>query len=109
MVDIQQRLRPGVLLREAVEDMRHTGLDLLKTSLAKARDNPGPLLGIGALVAAYLSKDFLAGTAPHNRDGATDHAPPPDAAQPAIAKAKPKAKPKTKKAKPAKSKGSSDD
>ncbi|MGL4314356.1 MAG: hypothetical protein ACRCSO_10240 [Sphingomonas sp.] len=72
LVDIQQRLRPGVLLREAVEEMRDTGVDLIKSGLVKVRDNPGSVIGIGAMVAAYISRGWL--MAQVRSDGAADTA-----------------------------------
>jgi len=59
MVDIQSRLNPRVLMREAVEEIRDTGVELFRQGIAKARANPGPMLGIAATIAAYVARDWF--------------------------------------------------
>lgn len=59
MVDIQQRLNPRVLVREALSEAREAGSELLRAGLSQARQNPGPLIGIAAAVTAYLARDWF--------------------------------------------------
>jgi hypothetical protein len=59
MVDIQSRLNPRTLIREAVEEIRDTGVELFRQGIAKARANPGPMIGIAATIAAYVARDWF--------------------------------------------------
>ena len=72
MVDIQARLNPRVLLREAVEEVRDTGLQLIRDGLATARAHPGPLFGIAATIAAFVARDWFRANAGRRADAGDD-------------------------------------
>ncbi len=59
LVDIQARLHPRALLRDAVAELRETGVEIAQSALAAARRNPGPLIGIGATLVAIFARDWL--------------------------------------------------
>lgn len=84
LVEIQTRLSPRSLLREAVDEVRETSVELLRQGLTKAREHPGPLIGIAATIAAYVARDWFIGGAKQ-----ADEPPPPPSLEP-----EPKAKPR---------------
>lgn len=59
LVDIQARLHPRALIRDAVAELRDTGVEIAQGAMAAARRNPGPLIGIGATLVAIFARDWL--------------------------------------------------
>ena len=60
LVDIQSRLQPKVLVREALEELRDTGVQLARDAVTVARQNPGPFIGAVTTVAAILARHWFA-------------------------------------------------
>ncbi|OQW76185.1 MAG: hypothetical protein BVN33_05925 [Proteobacteria bacterium ST_bin13] len=59
LVDIQARLHPRALARDAIEELRETGIAIARRTLAAAQHNPGPLIGIGATLVAIFARDWI--------------------------------------------------
>ncbi len=86
MVDIQSRLNPRALVREALDEVREAGSELLRAGLTHARQHPAPLIGIGATIAGFLARNWFVKQAAHNAEAKaetpapapapTDDAPP---------------------------------
>ncbi|MBA3880569.1 MAG: phosphatase [Sphingobium sp.] len=76
LVEIQSRITPRALAREAIDEIRETGIEFGRAAVDAARRNPGPLLAILATVLALFGRNQLAGlfTAPH----AAPPSPTPD-------------------------------
>lgn len=70
LVDIQSRLNPRSLIREGLEELRDTGVEMVRSGLNQARKHPGPIIGIVATVAAYVARDWFTSNTP------TQTAPP---------------------------------
>lgn len=89
LVDIQRRLNPRTLARDAVEEIRDTAIDIARSALDAAKRNPGPLLGIGAALSFAIGQRWFGQTAApvmpepdvHHH---ADETPPPDQPQPGI-------------------------
>ncbi|MBY0582117.1 MAG: hypothetical protein K2P68_04260 [Sphingomonas sp.] len=64
LVDIQARLNPRSLIRDAAEELRDTGVEMLRAGLSQARKHPGPLIGIAATIAAYVARDWFISSTP---------------------------------------------
>ncbi len=78
MVDIQSRLNPRALVREALDEAREMGSELLHSGLAHVRQHPAPLIGIGATIAGFVARNWLVRhTAPHTEAKAEAPAPAP--------------------------------
>lgn len=71
LVDVQARLHPRALLRDAVAELRETGVEIAQGALAAARKNPGPLIGIGATLVAIFARDWLVDAFATHDDAAT--------------------------------------
>lgn len=71
MVDIQARLHPRALIRDAISELRDTGVDIANGALAAAKRNPGPLIGIGATLVAIFARDWLIDAFAADKHGAT--------------------------------------
>ncbi len=76
LVDVQARLHPRALLRDAVAELRETGVEIAQGALAAARRNPGPLIGIGATLVAIFARDWLVDAFAAHDDAATTSPPP---------------------------------
>jgi len=61
LVEIQSRITPRALAREAIEEIRETGVELGRAAVGAARRNPGPLIAVVAAVLALLGRHQLAG------------------------------------------------
>lgn len=59
LVAIQARMHPRALARDALAELRETGADYARGIVTAAKDNPGPLIGIGATIVALLARDWL--------------------------------------------------
>ncbi|OQW78997.1 MAG: hypothetical protein BVN32_05385 [Proteobacteria bacterium ST_bin14] len=80
LVDVQARLHPRALLRDAVAELRETGVEIAQGALAAARKNPGPLIGIGATLVAIFARDWLVDAFAKHDDAATTSPAPRSAA-----------------------------
>lgn len=86
MVDIQSRLNPRALVREALDEAREVGSELLHSGLAHVRQHPAPLIGIGATIAGFVARNWFVKHGTHNAEpkaeapapapAPTDDAPP---------------------------------
>lgn len=76
LVDVQARLHPRALIRDAVAELRDTGVEIAQGAMAAARRNPGPLIGIGATLVAIFARDWLI--------DAFAHSEKPETASPAL-------------------------
>lgn len=61
LVELQGRLNPRALAREAIEEIREASIEFGNAAIAKARRNPAPLLGIGITLIAYLARHWIGG------------------------------------------------
>ncbi|OYY72148.1 DUF3618 domain-containing protein [Sphingomonas sp. 28-63-12] len=59
LVDLQARLNPRALARDAIDELRDTGITIARGALAAAQRNPGPLIGIGATLVAIFARDWI--------------------------------------------------
>lgn len=59
LVELQRRLNPRALAREAIEEVREAGVGLGHAALAAARRNPAPLAGIGITLIAFLARRWI--------------------------------------------------
>lgn len=71
LVDIQARLHPRALIRDAVAELRDTGVEIAQGAMAAARRNPGPLIGVGATLVAIFARDWLIDAFAHSEKPAT--------------------------------------
>lgn len=71
MVDIQARLHPRALIRDAMTELRDAGIEIANGTVAAARRNPGPLIGIGATLVAIFARDWLIEAFAKDKSGAT--------------------------------------
>jgi hypothetical protein len=76
LVDLQARLHPRALARDAIEELRDTGIDIVRGALAAAQRNPGPIIGIGATLVAIFARDWLINAFAAHEDPATASPPP---------------------------------
>jgi len=76
LVDLQARINPRALARDAIEELREAGTALARKGLAAAKRHPLPLIGIGASVVAFLAKDWIIDAFVAHKDHATDEDPP---------------------------------
>ena len=60
LVEIQSRVTPRALAREALEEIRETGIEFGRATVDAARRNPGPLIAIVAAVFALFGRHQLA-------------------------------------------------
>jgi len=77
LVEIQAKLNPRVLLREAIEDVRSAAADMVRSGLDQARNNPGPWLSLAATGGAYLARQWLNRRARRTAEQADDTPPAP--------------------------------
>lgn len=61
LVELQSRVNPRALAREAVEEIRSAANDIAAAGLQAARRNPGPLLTVGALLVAFVTRRHIVG------------------------------------------------
>lgn len=61
LVELQSRVNPRALAREAVEEMRLAANDIAAAGLQAARRNSGPLLTVGALLVAFVTRRHIVG------------------------------------------------
>lgn len=59
LVDIQARLRPKALLREAFSELRDTSTDLGQSAIAAARRNPAPFIAVSITLVGFLARHQL--------------------------------------------------
>ncbi len=59
LVDIQARINPRALARDALDELRDAGTDIARKIMVAARRNPAPLIGIGATVIGIFAKDWI--------------------------------------------------
>lgn len=59
LVAIQARINPRALARDAFEEVRDAGSDLVRNVVSAAKRNPAPLIGIGATIIGILAKDWI--------------------------------------------------
>lgn len=62
--DIQARLSPRVLARDAVEEIRDTTVEIAHAALDAVKRNPAPWLGIGAAISFVIGQRWFGRTAP---------------------------------------------
>lgn len=61
LIELQGRINPRTLARDAVDELRETAVELAASAVVAARRNPGPLLSIGAILLALLSRKKIVG------------------------------------------------
>lgn len=84
MVDLQARVNPRALARDALEEVRDVGLELANGLLASAKRNPMPLIGIGATIIALFARDWIADALGGLRHAATEGDDPRSTDEPMI-------------------------
>lgn len=63
--ELQTRLNPKALAREAVADLRESGEELARTSAAVVRRNATPIAGVAATLGLVLARHQLGGLFAH--------------------------------------------
>ncbi len=72
LVDIQARINPRALARDAFEELRDAGLEMVRRVVGAAKRNPAPLIGIGATIIGILAKDWIMDAVIQREKDATD-------------------------------------
>lgn len=60
LVTLQSRVTPRALAREALEEIRETGIEFGRAAVEAAKRNPGPLLAVAAAVVALFGRHRIA-------------------------------------------------
>lgn len=60
LVDLQARINPRTLAREAIDELRTAGHEVARAGLEAAKRNPGPLLAVGATIIALFARGRIA-------------------------------------------------
>jgi len=60
LVDIQSRINPRALARDAIDEIRDAGQDAMRTALTAAKRNPGSIMAIAATLVALIARGWIA-------------------------------------------------
>lgn len=71
LVHLQARVNPRALARDAIDELRETGMSIAQQAIDAAKRNPAPLIGIGATVIAILARDWITHAIIRHAPGAT--------------------------------------
>lgn len=72
LVDLQARLHPRALVREAIDEVRDAGHELLRAGVAAAKRNPTPLIAVAGTLVALVARYWIVGTQENAGDPATE-------------------------------------
>lgn len=60
LVDIQSRINPRALARDALAELRETGSELAQAGLEAAKRNSGTIIGVGIALVLVFARDWFA-------------------------------------------------
>lgn len=60
LVEIQSRINPRALARDAVDEIRAIGADAVRAGITVAKRNPGSIMAIGATLIALFARGWIA-------------------------------------------------
>ncbi len=60
LVDIQSRINPRALARDAIDEIREAGTQAIRAGLSAAKRNPGSMMAIGATLIALFARGWIA-------------------------------------------------
>ncbi|MBS0479141.1 MAG: DUF3618 domain-containing protein [Proteobacteria bacterium] len=56
VVALQSRLKPSVLARDAIDELKEVGGDIAKSGVDAVKRNPLPAIGVAAAVTAFVAR-----------------------------------------------------